>query len=123
MRRYPLPRSERIIDASDFKSIFRSGRAYGAKDIKIIVLRNNFNVSRIGVSIGRSCAKLAVERNRARRLLKEAFRLNKGRFKPGYDIVAVPKSGLAGLKLKDLEGEFVELAKRAGIFNEELKSC
>ena len=49
---------------------------------------NNLDYSRFMVTLVRKYGN-AVERNRARRLAKEVFRLNKHRLKPGFDIVII----------------------------------
>jgi len=48
----------------------------------------------------------AVERNRAKRLLRESFRRNKNEALDGLDLVLVPKREIVGLKLNEVEVEY-----------------
>ncbi|MBI4385886.1 MAG: ribonuclease P protein component, partial [Elusimicrobia bacterium] len=58
--------------------------------------------TRLGLSVSRKLGG-AVRRNRIRRLLKEAFRLNRHRLEHGYDLVAYPRPGCPWDGLKDAE--------------------
>ena len=56
----------------------------------------------------------AVERNRARRILREAWREIHPQAKEGFDAVAVAKEAVRGAKTQDLVAEMTELLRRAG---------
>ena len=60
----------------------------------------------------------AVARNRARRLLREAYRLNKHRLGNNLQIVMVARSAIGGKKRQDVEAELLRLFRAAGILNE-----
>jgi ribonuclease P protein component len=57
---------------------------------------------RLGVTVTRKSGK-AVVRNRFKRLLREAFRLDQALLPPGYDLVVVPKRGVTPSRMT-LEG-------------------
>lgn len=54
----------------------------------------------------------AVERNRARRILRAAWRELAPRLEDGYDIVLVARQGIRGAKTQDLVAEMTELLLR-----------
>lgn len=70
---------------------------------------------RLGLIASRKVGN-AYERNRAKRLLREVFRLHKGWFSPGEDVVFLAKRGVDGLCLQDVEKELMGVLKpeRAG---------
>lgn len=115
MKRFPLSRRERITRTTEFRSALHKSAFYAAKSLKLGVSPNGLGFSRIGVSLRRENFRLAVERNRLRRRIKEAFRLNKDNLAKGYDIIAVPCAMAAGLDFDELSRDFVCVAEKAGI--------
>lgn len=80
MKRFGLSSSERIKKANDFKEIFTRGKVVYSEDLK---LRTNYLTERsdktsikIAVAVNKKAGS-AVWRNRIKRLLRTAFRLNK----------------------------------------------
>ncbi|HEY7401237.1 MAG TPA: ribonuclease P protein component [Actinomycetota bacterium] len=55
----------------------------------------------------------AVERNRARRILRAAWREVAPRLKDDYDVVLVARQGIRDAKTQDLVAEMTELLPRA----------
>ena len=56
----------------------------------------------------------AVQRNRMRRRLREAYRLNEDRFRPGIDLVIVARAKAATAPFPALQKELLKLAERVG---------
>ena len=71
-----------------------AGRCSVADRILVMYLSYNaLDVTRLGLRVGRTWGKATV-RNRAKRLLREAFRrLELATSAPGYDLICIPKSG------------------------------
>lgn len=61
--------------------------------------------------IGKKSVKLAVERNRIKRQIRESFRLNQDNL-TGWDIVVVARKGLGDLENAELAQQFGKLWKR-----------
>jgi RNase P protein component len=57
----------------------------------------------------------AVERNRARRLMKEAVRQRLSTIKPGWDLVWIARAGIAGVKLEAVSKAVDELLSRSRV--------
>jgi ribonuclease P protein component len=57
----------------------------------------------------------AVQRNRARRILREAWRQVSAQVVEGSDVVLVAREAIRGAKTQDLVAEMSELVTRAGL--------
>ena len=75
---------------------------------------NRLGVNRVGITTGKKLGH-AVVRNRARRRLREVYRLNEALFKPGYDIVVVARSRCVTADFQKLTNAYLSLAQKAGI--------
>jgi ribonuclease P protein component len=80
--------------------------------------RNRLGVTRLGITVS---AKLgnAVTRNRVRRRVKEAYRLQEGRFANGFDIVVVARSKAVDAEFTALQNELARLGGKLGVCKEE----
>ena len=75
---------------------------------------NRLGVNRVGITTGKKLGH-AVVRNRARRRLREVYRLNEALFKPGFDIVVVARSRCITADFQKLTSAYLALAQKADI--------
>jgi len=108
LKKHGLSKEERIRKAEEFKRIRRNGKRLASENFLMFLLKNRFCYSRLGVGIRKAMGS-AVERNRAKRLIREFFRLNKARLPIGYDYVILPKRNISHLSYHDVERELGEL--------------
>lgn len=89
-----LPIQNRLKKGKDFQRIFKEGKVFFQEDIVLKCAKNGLPVSRIGFSIGKKVTKKVVQKNRIRRVLREAFQQYLESIKTGFDIVIIysPKS-------------------------------
>ena len=78
---------------------------------------NRLGVNRVGITTGKKLGH-AVVRNRARRRLREVYRLNESLFKPGFDIVVVARHKCVTADFQKLTKAYLSLAQKAGILLE-----
>ncbi|MBA4251485.1 MAG: ribonuclease P protein component [Chlorobiaceae bacterium] len=81
MKKFSLSKNERIKKRKSFEQIYLGGRFLISSDkkLKLIYLENNFDekeIVQIAVAVSKKAGK-AVWRNRMKRLVREAYRLNK----------------------------------------------
>lgn len=103
---------EHIKDPNDFRRAFDRKRS--ASDATIVVhgAENGLGYARLGISVGKRKVRKATARNRIKRLLREAFRLNKADLPIGVDLVIVPRD--PNLTFADVNRSLPMLAQAVG---------
>jgi ribonuclease P protein component len=102
---------DHLRDSREFKRVYEKGRRYDGSLLTAFVLRNDRTQHRLGITVSKKTANRAVDRNRAKRLLRESFRLchsSLARLGNRYDWVLNGKRKLVVSKLaqslSDLDG-------------------
>lgn len=108
-----LPRERRIKQGRDFARAKVQGRrlAQGCLILNWVDLPPT-DLSRLGVITGRKIGH-AVIRSRARRLLREAFRLNQCCLTKPVDLVLVARGSIVGKAFSEVETDFLLALKKA----------
>ena len=99
--------------------IFRrlySTQGYANGMLVLYARPNRLEQNRVGITTGKKLGH-AVVRNRARRRLREVYRLNEHLFKPGYDIVVVARHKCVTADFQKLTKAYLSLAEKAGILH------
>jgi ribonuclease P protein component len=116
-----LARTQRLTRSADFQAAFESGiKAVGQRMVLYLLPRPEGRL-RLGVVSSRKLGG-AVARNRARRLLREAYRRNRYRMRGAADVVLVARPALLAATWNEIENELLDLARRSGILGEEKAS-
>ena len=109
----PLARSSRIKQRGDFLRAKAGGeRVVCGCLIANLSARPGADSSRVGVVTSRKIGG-AVQRSRARRLLREVFRLHQQDLAHPMDVVLVARQSIAGKKLAEVERDFLQTLRRA----------
>ena len=112
---FELKRSMRLRTMRDFTRVREVGRRL-AKGCLIAnwLTQPGAVFGRLGVITSRKLGKACI-RTRARRLLREAFRLNQRNLGESVDIVLIARSSIIGKKLADVERDLLSVLRQANL--------
>ena len=96
-----------------FRRLYRTN-GYADGYMVLYARRNRTDTNRVGITVGKKLGKAHI-RNRARRRLREVYRLNEEKFTPGWDIVIVARSKSVEAEFAKLTKSFLTLARKAGL--------
>jgi ribonuclease P protein component len=89
--------------------VYERGLRVNGRYSTVFVLPNDRGIGRLGIAATRKLGG-AVQRNRAKRLIREVFRRNK--IASGFDVVVIPKRDLLDASLSTLETDYRTLLER-----------
>jgi ribonuclease P protein component len=73
---YRLPKQAKILKTDDFSSVFNFRKRIATTNLIMHYQPNSYQRARLGAVVSKKIAKLAVNRNYMKRVLRELFRLN-----------------------------------------------
>ena len=100
---------ERIRRRADFQQAYENGVRVHGRYSTLFILPNKLDVGRLGIAATKKLGG-AVQRNRAKRLIREVFCHNK--IASGFDVVVVPKRELLHATLTVLEADYRSTLER-----------
>jgi ribonuclease P protein component len=110
-RRFRLTRS------SDFQQVRERGRSYAHPLLVLAALPNQETHSRFGVVAGRAIGK-AVQRNRAKRLLRNALHPFVPSVLAGWDVVLIARRPLMEASFQQIQIALLTLLRRSHLWQE-----
>ncbi len=98
-----------------FRALYAKGRNTAGRYVAVYMLKNRLKTcNRLGITTSTKLG-CAVERNRMRRRLKEAYRLQESSIRSGMDIVLVARRGCLHADFSDLRRELADCFGRLGM--------
>ncbi|MFL5244035.1 MAG: ribonuclease P protein component [Gemmataceae bacterium] len=107
---FGFTKAEHLRSGADFRRVYEARRSMADARLIIYACLNELSHTRIGFSVSRKVGK-AVQRNRLRRLYREAFRLTKGDLPKGLDLVLIPR-GSDEPNLVDLKSSLLHMVNQ-----------
>jgi len=109
--RFHFRKKMRMPAGGPYQRLFAARQVVSDDFISIHVLANGRGTHRLGLGVAKKMFRRAVRRNRVKRLIREAFRLERPGFGTGLDMVVRPK--VKDLTLDQLRASFQRLVPKA----------
>ncbi|NLS45259.1 MAG: ribonuclease P protein component [Firmicutes bacterium] len=107
-------KTQRLRKNEEFRRVFDSGKSFVGRNLVIYTYENGFSYNRVGVTVSRKFGG-AVERNQLKRILREAWRNQKGKLQKGFDLVIVPRMKAKAASFQEISRELQQLLERSDI--------
>lgn len=111
-RPFRFTRRQRIRKRPEFQQVFDTGSRLHSRYFTLLVLPNAGGTSRLGIVASRKLGH-AVERNRAKRLIREMFRQQRHGRAGGLDAVVIPRREVLQAPFSEIAQDFKNLWRRA----------
>lgn len=108
----PMDRQSRLRRNEDFQRARRDGRSWATPWVVLVAVPSDLDHPRFGFAVGKRLGK-AVVRNRVKRRLREAVRLQRAQVAPGWDLVFIARDPIRDIAFDQLSGAITQLLKRA----------
>lgn len=87
-----FPKSIRLVHQRDFDLVFKHGRVLADEHLVMHAVSTPGSPTRLGLSVSKRVGN-AVYRNRWKRLMREAFRMNRESLPTGLSLIVRPRKG------------------------------
>ena len=101
----------------EFRRLYNKGKSAVSPYFVIYCRKTGRPVNRLGITTGVKLGN-AVKRNRARRRLREVYRLASPRLSQGWDIILVARGRTLSAPWKELGDTFLRLSRKLGLLED-----
>ncbi len=113
-----MKRAVTLKENYEFRRLYQKGASAVGGGMVLYCRKNRLGRNRLGLT---ASVKLghAVVRNRARRRLREVYRLNGDKLKVGYDFILVARGRTLTASWMELNGTFLRLCRKLDLLKDE----
>lgn len=101
----------------EFRRLYQKGASAVAGSMVLYCRKNRLGHNRLGVTVSVKLGN-AVKRNRARRRLREVYRLASPRLSQGWDLILVARGRTLTASWKELNDSFFRLSRKLGLLED-----
>jgi len=123
---FRLPKVNRLRKPSEFQRVYAKGRRFEGRFMTVFILPSETEFQRLGITASKKAIGNAVQRNRAKRLLREVFRLSKAELEEldaKFDWVLNARRSLLKVKLEKPLEEFRQIVAKVKDSEPEIKKA
>ena len=110
-----MQKKYRLTSARSFDYLYRHGAVYKNATLVLYVAKSKLSIPKVGFSVGKKVGG-AVQRNRTKRRLREAFRGELGKVVRNHSYVVVARTGSAERDYAQLRDSLIALLKQANAY-------
>jgi ribonuclease P protein component len=114
---FGLSRARRMCPAL-YRETFALDRSFPGRYLVLFLRTAPDAGRRLGVVTSRRALPSAVARTRARRLLRETFRLLRPHLRPDADVLLLARARIDGARRPEVDADFRTVCRKAGIWQE-----
>jgi ribonuclease P protein component len=109
-----LPKHAKLLKAADYNRVFDKPVRSSDRYFTVLACPNDVSYARLGTAFSKKRVKLAVARNRLKRISRESFRLTQDIYDADYVVLAGPHSAKATNQqlFQSLENHWRQLKKK-----------
>lgn len=104
-----------MLKKNEFKNVYDNAKSLSNRSVVILYIKNNTQQNRLGIVASKKIGN-SVKRNKARRRIKEIYRINENNLFKGYDIVIIAKSPINESSFGELQKSIINCFKRFKIW-------
>ncbi len=100
-----------------YRRLYRQGKSVVTPLFVLYIRANGQKTNRLGLTTSKTVGK-AVQRNRCRRVLREAYRLLEPEMKPGFDMILVARTKTSTVSMNTVKELLKQVLERQGAMKE-----
>jgi len=109
-------KKEILRNERDFNRLYKKGKSAGGKYLVLFFINNGLGYDRHAFLASKKVGN-SVRRNRARRLIRESFRVFESELNPGLDILFIARNTITEAKQQEVSKDMEKMLKKKGLIS------